>query len=101
MKKIMNHTKPILLGLYVLLFVSVSDLSAQSFEKLNLLEGHNTKTHFSNGSKEQAETMATRCDSVLSFYKSILSFEPTVTLLVLSPTDWSTYTNFPVYRMPH
>jgi hypothetical protein len=101
MKQIMNHTKPILLGLYVLLYVSVSDLSAQSFEKLNLLEGHNTKTYFSNGSKEQAETMATRCDSVISFYRSILNFEPTVTLLVLSPTDWSTYTNFPVYGMPH
>jgi hypothetical protein len=101
MKQIINHTKPILLGLYVLLFVSVSDLSAQSFEKLNLLEGHNTKTYFSNGSKEQAETMATRCDSVISFYKSILNFKPTVTLLVLSPADWSTYTNFPVYGMPH
>jgi hypothetical protein len=101
MKQIINHTKPILLGLYVLLFVSVSDLSAQSFEKLNLLEGHNTKTYFSNGSKEQAETMATRCDSVISFYKSILNFKPTITLLVLSPTDWSTYTNFPVYGMPH
>jgi hypothetical protein len=101
MKQIINHTKPILLGLYILLFVSVSDLSAQSFEKLNLLEGNNTKTYFSNGSKEQAETMATRCDSVISFYKSILNFKPTVTLLVLSPADWSTYTNFPVYGMPH
>ncbi len=101
MKQIENHTRSIFLGLYVLLFLFVSNLSAQSFENLNHLERNKTKTYFSKGSKEQAEKMATRCDSVISFYKSILNFEPTVTLLVLSSTDWSNYTNIPVYGMPH
>ncbi len=100
MKKNENG-KQIILGLCVLLFVSVSKISAHSFENLNPLVGHNIKTYYSEGSKEQAETMAIRCDSVISFYKSLIDFEPTVTLLVLSPADWSKYTNFPVYGMPH
>lgn len=101
MKKNKKHTKTIFIGLCVLLFVSVQKASAQSFENLYELEGHHTKTYYSEGSKEQAETMATRCDNVISFYKSLIDFEPTVTLLVLSPDDWSKYTNFPVYGMPH
>ncbi len=101
MRQIENRRKPILLGLYVLLFVSVLKLSAQSYENLNQLVDHNIKTYYSEGSEEQAETMATRCDSVISFYKSLINFEPTVTLLVLSPADWSKHTNFPVYGMPH
>tara|TARA_A100000171_G_scaffold50343_1_gene61481 strand:+ start:382 stop:1296 length:915 start_codon:yes stop_codon:yes gene_type:complete len=96
-----NSSKPRLLSLCVLLFVSLSEVNAQSFENLNHLAGHHTKTYFSEGSKEQAETMATRCDSVISFYKSLIDFEPKVTLLVLSAADWNQYTNFPVYGMPH
>lgn len=101
MRQIENRKRPKLLGLYVLLFVSVLKLSAQSFENLNQLVGHKTNTYYSEGSIEQAETMATRCDRVISFYKSLINFEPTVNLLVLSPADWSKYTNFPVYGMPH
>lgn len=86
---------------YILLLFTTSTLFAQSFENLNHLEGTKTKTYYSNGSKEQAETMAKRCDNVMSFYKSLINFEPTVTLLVLSPDDWNKYTNFPVYGMPH
>lgn len=100
MKQIKTNIKQILLG-FALLLMSVTNISAQSYEKLNLLEGHNIKTYFSDDAKKEAETMATRCDSVISFYKSLLNSEPTVTLLVLSPNDWSNYTKFPVYGMPH
>ena len=86
---------------YILLFFATQAVFAQSFVNLNHLEGNKTKTYYSNGSKEQAETMAKRCDNVISFYKSLVNFEPTVTLLVLSPDDWSKYTKFPVYGMPH
>ena len=74
---------------------------AQSLEDLNRLEGHRTKTYYSDGSIEQAKNMAARCDNVNSFYRSLIDFEPDVTLLILSPEDWSKYTNFPVYGMPH
>ncbi|TPV35365.1 hypothetical protein FJ651_00125 [Paucihalobacter ruber] len=86
---------------YALFLFATSTVLAQSFEDLNHLEGNITKTFYSNGSKEQAQIMAKRCDNVISFYKSLIMFEPVVTLLVLSPDDWSKYTNFPVYGMPH
>lgn len=86
---------------FILLFFSTSTVFAQSLEDLNHLEGDKTKIYYSNGSKGQAEIMAKRCDNVISFYKALINFEPTVTLLVLSPDDWSKYTDFPVYGMPH
>lgn len=86
---------------YILFLFATSTALAQSLGDLNHLEGNKTKTYYSNGSKEQAEIMAKRCENVISFYKSLINFEPTVTLLVLSPEDWSKYTNFPVYGMPH
>jgi hypothetical protein len=87
----------VLLAIMALTFNS----SAQSFENLNHLPGHHLKTYYSDGSMAQAENMANRCDRVMSFYASILQFEPSVTLLVLSPADWTKYTEFPVYGMPH
>lgn len=91
----------LILCTYILLLFSTQTIFAQSLENLNHLENNKTKTYYSNGSKERAETMAKRCDNVISFYKSLVNFEPTVTLLVLSPNDWSKYTKFPVYGMPH
>lgn len=76
-------------------------LSAQSYEGLNVLEGYQTKTFFSEGSHSHAVDMAARCDRVIAFYKDLIDFEPTVTLLVLSQADWSNHTTFPVYGMPH
>lgn len=81
--------------------LSVSYLQAQTYEDLNPLKGHHIVTYYSEGAYEQAESMASLCESVIAFYRSMIDFEPTVTLLVLSPTDWSTYTHFPVYGMPH
>jgi hypothetical protein len=89
----------IVLSISVLLFVS--GIRAQSYEKLNRLEGQNLVTFYSEGSGTQAAQMAALCDRVMAYYKSTLNFKPTVTLLVLSPGDWSTYTSFPVYGMPH
>jgi hypothetical protein len=65
------------------------------------VEGHNLVTYCSEGSVTEAIHVAALCDSVMSYYKSIINFKPTVTLLVLSTRDWSNYTNFPFYGMPH
>ncbi|MBX3238470.1 MAG: hypothetical protein KIT80_06755 [Chitinophagaceae bacterium] len=92
---------PQISGLCVLLFMSATSVFSQSLENLNHLEGYKADTYFSTGSMEQAKIMANRLDRVMSFYKPLLDFEPTVTLLVLSPDDWSTYTRFPVYGMAH
>ena len=90
------------LGLCIVLFlVHPFNISCQNFDGLNQLKGFRTKTYYSDGSNEQANEMAKRCDNVVSFYKNLIDFEPAVTLLVLSKEDWSKYTNFPVYGMPH
>lgn len=90
------------IGLCALLFLTLPfNLPAQSYDGLSYLESYRTKTYYSDGSKEQAKEMAERCDNVISFYKKLINFEPIVTLLVLSKEDWSKYTKFPVYGMPH
>lgn len=99
MKTIKNTGKTIILGLSILL--SISNIQGQTLENLNHLKGHNLETYYSDGSNTQAEHMAALCDSVISFYSATINFKPSVTLLVLSPTDWKKYTHFPVYGMPH
>jgi hypothetical protein len=74
---------------------------AQGYEGLNELEGGKIKTHFSAGAAHKAERMAAQLDQVIAFYDQHLGFTPSVTLLVLSQKDWSNYTTFPVYGMPH
>ena len=73
----------------------------QSYEGLNELEGGNIKTYFSPGAADKAERMATQLDRVIAFYDRHLGFTPSVSLLVLSEGDWSSFTSFPVYGMPH
>jgi len=73
----------------------------KDFSGISPLPGHHTKTYYSDGAEEQAISMASRCDRVISFYGSLIGFKPEVTLLVLAPPDWSRYTDFPVYGMPH
>src|SRR5690606_32296668 len=86
---------------FLFLIMAPTSLFAQSFDGLNHLENYKTQTYYSNGAIEPATTMTERCDKVLAYYKNILNFEPSVSLLVLSPKDWSKYTNFPFYGMPH
>lgn len=94
--------KTSVIGLCVLLFLTLPfNLPAQSYDGLSHLENGRTKTYYSAGSEEQAKEMTERCDKVISFYKKLIDFESTITLLVLSKEDWSKHTNFPVYGMPH
>ena len=37
----------------------------------------------------------------MTYYNDLIKFKPVVTLLILSKADWSSYTKFPVYGMPH
>lgn len=83
------------------IFFSQSKTYAQSYEKLNHLKGYQTAVYFSTGTEAKAKRMAKQLDKVIAFYNLHLQFKPSVTLLVLSPGDWSTYTKFPFYGMPH
>src|SRR5688572_28657235 len=95
---------PVRLAHYVMLLI-LSLLShgvyAQSYEGLNELKGNKTQTYFSACAEVKAARMAKQLDRVMLFYNQYLNFTPSVTLLVLSPDDWSKYTTFPVYGMPH
>ncbi len=74
---------------------------AQKFSGLNHLPNQQVQAYYSAGALEKATRIAGQMDRVMLFYDPILSFRPEVTLLVLSPQDWSKFTNFPVYGMPH
>src|SRR5690606_26776010 len=78
-----------LILIFLFFLSSPTLLFAQSFDGLNHLENYKTQTYYSNGAIEPATTMTERCDKVLAYYKNILNFEPSVSLLVLSPKDWS------------
>ncbi len=73
----------------------------QSYEGLTSLSGSKIKTYFSVGAAPKAERMAAQLDRVIAFYNQHLGFTPSVTVLILSKNDWSNYTTFPVYGMPH
>ena len=74
---------------------------SQDFSALNTLDGFQTRVHYSAGSESKARRMAGRLDRVIAYYQKEFSFLPEFRLLVLSPGDWSKYTRFPVYGMPH
>jgi hypothetical protein len=83
-----------------LLFIAITS-KAQSYDGLNRLSGYQTGTYYSKGTEVKAKRMANQLDSVLAFYSKHLQFTPTITLLILSPDDWSKFTKFPFYGMPH
>jgi len=86
-----------------LLFILVSSsiLQAQDYSGLRELGNHHTKVYFSEGYQGRADSIATRVDSGMAFYKTLLGTSPQVTLLVLSANDWSKHTSMPVMGMPH
>jgi hypothetical protein len=85
----------------ILLLLWPLAVQSGNHEKLNHLEGYKITTYYSDGTEAQAKEMASLCENAMAYYQSHLEFDPVVTLLVLSPADWSDYTDFPVYGMPH
>ena len=76
-------------------------IHAQGYDKLNTLPNSAVRIYFSKGHEHSAKQIATRVENVMSFYEGIIGFRPSVTLLLLSKADWSSYTKAPVYGMPH
>lgn len=77
------------------------ELYIQKYSDLIPLDGFKTLVFFSSGNEERAEAIAGQCDRVLTYYKKLIDFEPSVIVLILNPDDWGKYTVFPVYGMPH
>lgn len=95
------HLKTYQLLLIWCLFLISNIAFAQSFKNLNRLDSKLANVYFSSGTEVKAKQMSARLNKVIIFYEQHLQFKPSVTLLVLSPQDWSTYTKFPFYGMPH
>ncbi|MEI9910464.1 MAG: hypothetical protein WDO71_12835 [Bacteroidota bacterium] len=74
---------------------------AQDNTRLDSLQGAGVTTYFSKGHEQRARQTATRVENVMTWYNDLIHFKPTVSLLILSKADWSSYTKFPVYGMPH
>ncbi|MBK8406226.1 MAG: hypothetical protein IPL25_19825 [Saprospiraceae bacterium] len=72
----------------------------QSFVNLNHLEGNKTKPIIVTVQREQAETMAKRCDNVISFTNRLSTLSQQLPYWFIV-NDWSKYTKFPVCGMPH
>ncbi|MBX2965556.1 MAG: hypothetical protein KF845_05375 [Cyclobacteriaceae bacterium] len=81
--------------------VSLSAVNAQSFENLSKLTQQEFPAWCSKNYEQQAASITQRLAKALQYHAALLGFKPEVTLLVLSPADWSTYTTFPVYGMAH
>ncbi len=76
-------------------------VQAQTADSLITLPGEGFTVQYSNGHRERAVAISLRIEKAMAAYSQLLHFTPTVTLLVLSTADWSRYTRFPVYGMPH
>ena len=94
--KIFNSISILLFSLLL-----ATNVFGQSFEGLQKLDSFNTQTYYSKGYEVKAVRMAKQLDRVMQFYQKELQFTPTVSLLILSPEDWSKHTKFPFYGMPH
>lgn len=84
----------------IILFVQ-TNLTAQTYEELTILDDFSIDVYFSPGNEERTNIIANRCDSAIKYIKDLIGFEPKVSLLVLNPEHWKKYATFPVYGMPH
>ncbi len=86
-------------ALLLFLFSYVSRAASQSPDSLSRLGKSNL--YFSKGFENRATEIARNIEGALDYYSRAFHFKPEVTILVLSKEDWSRYTSFPVYGMPH
>lgn len=80
----------------------VNQAEAQDLDQLGKLNNFAAKIYYSTGHEKRAVLIAGRVDRAMVYYQSLLGFKPEVTLLILSPSDWTKYTKSgAVYGMPH
>ena len=88
--------------LLIALVASFSNAKSQQAKAgLERLMDESINCYYSPGNEERAEKIAKFCSDAMAYYNEVLKFSPGVDLFVLSKTDWSNHTDFPVYGMPH
>ncbi len=78
-----------------------TNVKAQKYSGLEETSGLSFKLFHSNGMEARANAIGPRVEKAKAYYEKILSFKPSFTLLILTENDWSKFTSFPVYGMPH
>jgi hypothetical protein len=92
---------------YIILLFTVSlflskPARGQELDQLNTLSNYASEIYYSTGHEKRAVLIAGRVDRAMVYYQGLLGFKPEVTLLILSPSDWTKYTKSgAVYGMPH
>ena len=90
---------------FLLLCVSVMltiNVTAQLFDKLIPVKNAVVTAWHSAGHQQRAASITGRVEKAITWHEQQLGFRPTVTLLILGPADWTTYTKSgAVYGMPH
>jgi len=81
--------------------IYLNNASSQGYQNLEQLKGTEIQVYYSAGHEQRAKDIATRTQSAIKYNYTLLGFKPKVTLLILSPEDWSKHTTFPVYGMAH
>jgi hypothetical protein len=87
--------------LILLIFFLVQVTTAQEFDKLKELKINSFRVYYSAGHEQRTTTIVQRVERAAIYNQQLLGIKPEFTVLVLTQNDWSTYTNFPVYGMPH
>lgn len=94
--------KPYILLYMVAALLLAQPIKAQQYSQLHALDNHKAQVYYSTGHADRAKTIANRVGKAMTYYQQLLGFKPAVTLLILSPDDWTKYTSVPVvYGMPH
>jgi len=81
--------------------IVVASLNAQQLNGLKLLNDKRIEIYYSAEQEQRARSIAGYAGEANDFFIQLLKFKPQIKILVLSETDWSKHTNFPVYGMPH
>jgi hypothetical protein len=93
--KFLRHFLFLIAGIFYLTIASAQ------YMELKQLNGFEAKIYYSAGHQQRAKDIATQTKNAIDYHSKLLGFKPEVTLLVLSPEDWSKHTSFPVYGMAH
>ena len=88
--------------LFVFILLIMQGLKALGqYQELTPFKSSAIQVYHSAGQEERAKEITPRVEKAMAFHQQLVGFKPEVIILILTKDDWSRYTNFPVYGMPH
>ncbi|MBA2498999.1 MAG: hypothetical protein H0V30_04670 [Chitinophagaceae bacterium] len=93
--------KKIIILFSIHLILLCTSANAQRFQKLTPFTSETIQVYHSAGQENRAKQIIPRVEKAMAYHQQLVDFKPEVIVLILTKADWSSYTNFPVYGMPH